>query len=53
MGNIEIWTKPVYPEGDLAFAILNLSDGGMPSKVCMVASMAVPITYYITFLLYE
>ncbi|KAK3593552.1 hypothetical protein CHS0354_018637 [Potamilus streckersoni] len=34
MGNIEIWTKPMVPEGkSKAYAVLNLSSGGGPTKI--------------------
>ena len=32
-GNIQLWTKPILPEGSYAFAALNTGTGGTPSKV--------------------
>ena len=33
VGNIQIWTRPVLPEGSFAFAFLNTGTGGTPQKV--------------------
>lgn len=36
-GNIQLWTKPIEPEGSWAFVIFN-SDGAMPSVVSVKLS---------------
>lgn len=32
-GDIQLWTKPILPEGSFAFAVLNMGNGGTPNKV--------------------
>lgn len=37
-GNIQLWTKPILPEGSYAFAALNTGSGGTPDKVSIKLS---------------
>ena len=33
MGDIQLWTRPVMPQGSMAFAFVNTGTGGTPTKV--------------------
>ena len=31
IGNVDVWTRPILPNGSLAFAFLNFGTGGTPT----------------------
>ena len=37
-GNIQIWTRPILPEGSFAFVFLNLGDDGTPKMISIKLS---------------